>query len=176
MENTTATMTVAATAASLQEPPVGLTLHPIDPDQLAQVRRDRTDAFGNTAEGFSSDGGEQLRCCLRLADVGERLWVVGHAPLTVQRPWREVGPVFVHADPCPAHEPSRDFLTTLSGAPRVLRSYTAAQAMVYAANRLTTAQDDLADVVGRIFADHPEVTEVHVRNVLHQCFVVRVTR
>lgn len=141
-----------------------LALHPIDPEHLGTIRRKGADPFGSLPEAFLGAGGEQLRCCLRLARASEELWVIGHAPLTAQRPWREVGPVFVHAEACEGPEAGADFLAELSGRPRVLRSYSSDQAMVYAANRVTQASDVLSLVVGQVFQDHPEVSEVHVRN------------
>lgn len=153
----------------------GLTLHPIDPSDLEVIRRDHRDRFGHRVEEFVSHGDDQLRCCLRLSQDGERLWVIAHAPLTVLRPWREVGPVFVHAEPCRGYEPGSGFLRYLGTRPRVLRSYTADQAMYYARNCVTEAGDDLVQVLQGLFED-PAVAEVHLRNLEAQCFIARVTR
>jgi hypothetical protein len=96
-------------------------------------------------------------------------------PLTVQRPWREVGPVLVHAEPCAGYEPSRGLPEFVAGKPRVPRSYTADQRMYCQGNRLTGSDENVADVLDTLLAD-PNIREVHVRNVEAQCFIARVTR
>lgn len=151
-----------------------LQVHPIEAKELDDIRTSGYDRFGNVPENFVSEGGDQLRCC-RLSEPTERLWLIGHAPLTVQRPWREVGPVFVHADRCEGYDPAAGLPAFVHGSPRVLRSYTAEQAMHYAGNRLTGSDDDLGAVLQELLAD-PRVAEVHLRNVQTQCFIARVTR
>lgn len=151
-----------------------LQVHPIGADELDDVRRRRLDRFGNVPEPFTTTGGDQLRCCLRPSRAGEELWVIGHAPLTARRPWREVGPVFVHAEPCDGYEPGGGLPEFIAQKPRVLRSYTPDQSMHYAGNRITEPGDDLGDVLRTLLAD-PEVAEVHVRNIGAQCFIARVT-
>lgn len=152
-----------------------LHVHPISAVELDDVRRHRVDRFGNVPEPFTSTGGDQLRCCLRESRVEEKLWVIAHAPLTAQRPWREVGPVFVHADPCDGYDPARGLPAFFGHRPRVLRSYDAEQQMVYTGNRVARPADDLGDLLQTLLADS-RIEEVHVRNLEAQCFLARVTR
>lgn len=152
-----------------------LHVHPIDPQDLAEIRRRGTDLFGHTPEERVSDGGNQLRCCLRYSRAGERLWLISHAPLTAPRPWREVGPVFVHPEPCGGYDAADGIPSFLGRRPRVLRCYTADQAMYYPGNRITRDGEDLERVLREIFSD-PQVSEIHVRNLEAQCFIARVTR
>lgn len=151
-----------------------LHVHPISPEELADVRSRTRDQFDNVPEEFITRGGDQLRCCLRHSKPGERLWVISHAPLTARRPWREVGPVFVHPEPCQGYEPTTGLPGFIGRGPRVLRSYTADQKMHYAGNRVTRAEDDLELILRALLAD-PEVMEVHIRNLEAQCFLARVT-
>jgi hypothetical protein len=152
-----------------------LKVHPIDATELDEVRQQGTDRWGNAPEAFVSDGADQLRCCLRLSEPGEKLWAIAHAPLSAQRPWREVGPVFVHATACAGYEAAQGLPGFIGAKPRVLRSYTADGAMYYAGNRVTGPGDDLDAVLQELFAD-AEIAEVHLRNVEAQCFIARVTR
>ncbi|HEX5510789.1 MAG TPA: DUF1203 domain-containing protein [Actinomycetales bacterium] len=154
--------------------PADLKVHPIDAAELDDVRQQGVDRWGNRPEDFVSDGGDQLRCCLRLSQPGETLWVIAHAPLTAQRPWREVGPVFVHAAACGGYEPAQGLPGFIGATPRVLRSYTADGAMFYAGNRVTEPGDDLDAILKELLAE-PAIAEVHVRNVEAQCFIARVT-
>lgn len=147
---------------------------PVDPDQLTALRRDGRDAFGRPVQAYPDAGGEQLRCCLRRSTGGERLLLVGHAPLRDASPWQEVGPVFVHAEPCP--RPADGTVPTwFDDDPRVLRAYDARGVMRYERNRVVAAGEGVAGALADILGD-PGVAEVHVRNLLAQCFVARVVR
>ncbi|WP_392543187.1 DUF1203 domain-containing protein [Oryzobacter telluris] len=151
-------------------------LVPIDPCDLAAIHRTGRDLHGHAAEPFTdAGGGSQLRCCLERSAPGERLLLVAHAPLGADRPWREVGPVFVHAGACPRPHRPGAFPAWLDEAPRVLRAYGADGAMRYAANRVVEAGEGVEAALVGILED-PDVAEVHVRNLLAQCFITRATR
>ncbi|HET6968739.1 MAG TPA: DUF1203 domain-containing protein [Ornithinibacter sp.] len=151
-------------------------LRAIDPAELAEVRSTGFDRSGHAIEPLvDAEGGSQLRCCLRRSRAGERLLLVGHAPLAADRPWREVGPVFIHASPCPGYLTPGSVPTWFDDAPRVVRAYDAGGAMIHAANRVVEAGAGVAAALDAVFED-PRVSEVHVRNLLAQCFVARAVR
>lgn len=83
--------------------------------------------------------------------------------------------MFVHADPCDGYDPADGLPDFLGRRPRVLRSYSADQAMYYRGNRISRDGEDLDAVLHEIFSD-PQVSEVHLRNLEAQCFIARVTR
>lgn len=151
-----------------------LTVHAIDPARLDAVRQAGGDEHGNPFTPYDATGqGEPLRCCLRHATPGERIALISWAPFTEVSPWREVGPVYVHAERCdgfagPGLPPELDH------GPRVLRTYHADGSMDYAHHTLVD-EEDLAPVLDRLL-DEPEVATVHVRTVLPQCFLYAVTR
>jgi len=151
-----------------------LTVHAIDPARLDAVREAGVDDFGNPVTAYAAAGqGEPLRCCLRFASPGERIALLSWAPFTEVSPWREVGPVYVHADRCegcagPGLPPELD------RGPRLLRTYHADGSMDYGHHTLT-GDEDLAPVIDGLL-DAPGVATVHVRTVLPQCFLYAVTR
>ncbi|NLG21348.1 MAG: DUF1203 domain-containing protein [Actinomycetales bacterium] len=148
----------------------------ISPDELASVHRDGADAHGHHVTPFEDPtGGEQLRCCLRLSHPGEQIVLISHAPLSAQSPWREVGPVFVHAAPCAEWDGSAGLPAWFDDAPRVLRAYTSESAMHYPAHRVVAAGEGIAAALEVMFAD-PDVEQVHVRNLVAQCFIARAVR
>lgn len=151
------------------------TVHAISPSELDRVRSRGTDDHGNQPEPFISEGDEQLRCCLRLSQPGEALLLIAHAPLTIRRPFAEVGPVFVHSVPCRLRPPNEGLPAFVADAPRVLRPYTADGSLYYLGITVTAENDDLDAVLNEILMD-PHVAEVHVRNLAAQCFILRVTR
>lgn len=122
------------------------------------------------------EGGAPLRCCLRRSSPGEVIALVSYAPL---RRWAastgvdpgaydELGPVFIHAGPCPG--PDADDLP-FPGAHRTLRRYSAEGRIL--GGQLVAAPDEAA--FQNAF-DDPAVALVHVRAVEYGCFLYEVRR
>jgi hypothetical protein len=151
-----------------------LTVHSADAGRLDAVRLAGVDEQGNPFTPYPASGdGEPLRCCLRYARPGEQIALISWAPFTALSPWREVGPVYVHASRCEGYD--GDALPPeLDRGPRVLRTYRADGSMNYAHNTLVD-DEALAPVIDRLL-DEPDVATVHVRTVLPQCFLYAVTR
>jgi hypothetical protein len=130
-------------------------------------------------------GGSPLRCCLRLSEPGERVALVSYAPLrrwaaqtgANPGPYDEVGPVFIHAEPCGGRAAGR-FPAAFLGGRRVLRAYSVQGRILD--GRLADA-DELADtgsagrLLAEIFAD-PRVALVHARAVEFGCFTFEIRR
>jgi Protein of unknown function (DUF1203) len=151
-----------------------LTVHAIEPARLAAVRQAGEDGFGNPVDAYAATGeGEPLRCCLRFARPGEQIALISFAPFTRPSPWREVGPVYVHAEPCDGYA-AGSLPAELRRGPRLLRTYRADGSMDYEHNTLVGEGEDLEPVLERLLAE-PAVATVHVRTVLPQCFLYAVT-
>ncbi|MEO6511135.1 MAG: DUF1203 domain-containing protein [Nocardioides sp.] len=150
------------------------TVHAIDPAHLDAVRAADDDGHGNVPTSFPASGeGEPLRCCLRYARTGEDIALISYAPLPGPSVWREVGPVYVHAETCVGWV--RDGLPDeLRTGPRVLRTYRADGTMNYEHNTLVGDGEDLEPLLDKLLA-LPDVGTVHVRTVLPQCFLYAVT-
>ncbi len=70
------------------------TIKPIEASELTSIRSTGVGAGGVPNENVTLSAGQQLRCCLRRSEEGERLLLISYAPLSAERPWREAGPVF----------------------------------------------------------------------------------
>jgi len=151
----------------------------IDADVCAQLRV-RDDA-GNVPELLvDTEGGSPLRCCLSVSAPGEPVVLASYAPL---RRWasdngakpgayEEVGPVFLHAQPCAG--PSSDgFPAAYRGSPRVLRAYNSNGRLV--GGELLDGTDEPEPVIERLFAD-PDVALLHARAVVYGCFTFAIDR
>jgi hypothetical protein len=150
-----------------------LTVHAIDPARLDVIRRAGEDGFGNPVTAYGASGsGEPLRCCLRFARAGEQIALISFAPFEAVSPWREVGPVYVHAERC-AGRAEGSMPAELGRGPRVLRTYRGDGSMNYDHNTLV-GDEDLEPLLQRLL-DEPDVATVHVRTVLPQCFLYAVT-
>jgi len=148
--------------------------HAIDPTRLEAVRDAGEDGHGNAFAPYAAAGeGEPLRCCLRYARPGEPIALISYAPFEQPSPWREVGPVYVHAERCAGYDATAGLPDELRRGPRVLRTYRPDGTMNYDHNTLV-GDEDLEPVVEKLLA-LPDVGTVHVRTVLPQCFVYAVT-
>lgn len=146
---------------------------PVHPDRLAAMVSGRRDHLGNPVTPWPVEGWEPLRCCLRIAEVGEEVALVAYRPFAEPSPWSEVGPVFVHLAGCSGYADRSRLPDALRTGPRILRTYRADGSMDYADVTHVPAGQDiepaLHDLLGR-----PEVTLVHVRSDTAQRFTYEV--
>jgi hypothetical protein len=117
-------------------------------------------------------GEEPLRCCLRDAKAGEEILLFNHEPsLPEESPYREKGAVFTHAAPCAG--PAPGYPREWVGRPQVLRAYDE-RGWIHPSTHVHDGTDPEA-AIASVLA-HPEVVEVHSRNVAYGCYMFRVTR
>jgi hypothetical protein len=146
----------------------------IDPAHLDAVRASGQDGHGNDLRPFAASGqGEPLRCCLRYARPGEPIALISYAPFPRPSVWREVGPIYIHAERCEGYPPSGALPDELATGPRVLRTYRADGSMNYEHNTVVTEAVELQPIVERLLAES-EVQTVHVRTLAPQCFLYAV--
>jgi hypothetical protein len=152
-----------------------LHVHAIDPAHLDAVRSSGADGHGNQLRPFAATGeGEPLRCCLRYAEPGEQIALISYAPFEHPSVWREVGPVYVHAQRCQGYTPTGRLPEQLATGPRVLRTYRADDTMNYEHNTVVTDEAELEPIIARLLSD-PDVATVHVRTLAPQCFLYAVS-
>lgn len=144
---------------------------PIDPAHLDRVRQQGDDGHGNVLVSRAAGGGEPLRCCLRNAGAHESIALIGYAPDGTGGGYREVGPVFVHADHCDGPA-ALGYPTSFTDRQQVFRAYDVSGAI---AGALLVPAGDHDVAVKELFAD-PAVVEIHTRNVLYGCYMLRITR
>jgi hypothetical protein len=156
----------------------------IDPGVLAGLLV--TDDAGHAPRLLTDEaGGSPLRCCLRASRPGERIALVSYAPLrrwagetgACPGPYDEVGPVFIHLEPCDGPSGTgypEDFI----GSQRMFRAYRADGSILR--GRLALA-DEVGDraaahrILGEMIAD-PQVAVVHARAVEFGCFTFEIRR
>ncbi|MFD6099671.1 DUF1203 domain-containing protein [Nocardiopsis flavescens] len=173
--STTTTKTTGPAAAVAHE------TRAIAPHVLERLRA--VDDAGRVRESFTDhEGGAPLRCCLRRSRAGERVMLVSYAPLrgwagergADPGPYDEVGPVFVHGEPCGGPEGTA-YPVALHGSPRVLRAYDA-RGRIRGGRTVELPAERAGEVDGllaELFAD-PGVALVHVRAVVFGCFLAEV--
>ena len=148
-------------------------VHALTSDVLDGVRASGVDVSGHPIAHLVAAGGEPLRCCLRNAEPGEDAILFGYEPLIPASPYREVGAVFAHAQPCdgPAH--IEGYPAAWRGKPQVLRAYDR-RGWIHSATQVHDGSDPEAVITGML-AD-PDVAQIHSRNVVWGCYMFEVTR
>ena len=142
-------------------------------EELAEtVRRTRRDALGNhdlTERVVREPHSAPCRVCLRDAEVGEAVLLMGHSPFTVATPYRTVGPIFIHAARC----------VPFAGGevPEALRRRLLSVRAHDRAGRLldsdVTPGEGLAALAERLLAV-PGAAELHVHHARPGCFACRI--
>ncbi|GAA4231486.1 hypothetical protein FHR32_003486 [Streptosporangium album] len=155
----------------------------IEPETLKRLRH-LDDAGRPPRPYLDVEGGSPMRCCLGRARPAEEIVLAAYAPLrgwaaqtgADPGPYEELGPVYIHAEPC--SEPAPGYPAALGGPLRVFRAYTA-QGDIHGgrllADGLSADPDAALAVLDELFAD-PEVALVHARAVEFGCFLYEVRR
>jgi hypothetical protein len=130
---------------------------------------------GTDGVTVTAGGGEPVRCCLRYAIEGEELLLFNHEPALpgTDSPYREKGAVFTHAGPCEGPASVTSYPQDWIGKPQVLRAYDE-RGWIHPSSLLHDGTDPDA-AIAKVLA-HPEVVEVHSRNVEYGCYMFTLTR
>ena len=163
---TTATQTSTATSGTTRSA-IGVRIDGLPAEVLDIVRSGGTDASGHLPVRLVAEGGEPVRCCLRNARKGEELVLFGYAPALPTSPYREVGPVFAHAQTCP-EPPGAGYPREWLGRPQVLRAYDE-RGWIHPATR-THDGTDPEEALAQVLAESG-VVQVHSRNVAYGCWM-----
>jgi hypothetical protein len=144
----------------------------ISPEALDPIRASGRDVSGNPIVHVTAEGEEPLRCCLRYARPGESLILFGYEPPIGANPYREIGPVFAHAEACAGPPPADTYPPDWVGKPQVLRAY---DRRGWIHDAVVHDGKDPSTPIARLLAD-PETVQLHSRNVAYGCFMFVVTR
>lgn len=156
--------------------PTGFRISAIPAQTLDRIRAGGQDDFGNPLQMFvDEEGGSPLRCCLRPAEAGERLMLIAYRPFSRPGPYAEVGPVFVHAEPCAGYtEPARYPSGYRTWKTMVFRPYHVDGRMAYPALAMVDGPQ-AEQAIETIFAD-PTIEMIHTRNVHAGCYMFAIHR
>ncbi|MEY9532061.1 DUF1203 domain-containing protein [Sinorhizobium fredii] len=142
----------------------------MDAEQLWQGGRD---AYGNLPERHISDGvGVPCRHCLRNVEEGEAYLILAYRPFSSAQPYAETGPIFMHADACPAADGTLLPSILTSSTDYLLRGYSADERIVYGTGGVVPA-DMLERRADELLA-RPDVDSVHVRSAKNNCYQCRI--
>lgn len=148
------------------------TISPVSAQRL-QAMRGGTDDAGERFEAFVADeDGAQLRCCLRNARRGERIALVAYRPEGTAGAYREIGPIFTHAEACEGYVGRGAYPPAFRDRRQVFRAYDEAGRISHA----ILVEGAEAEVgIAQLFA-RPEVATVHSRSELYGCYSFAIDR
>ena len=133
------------------------------------------DANGQPPERVLAQGpGNPCRHCLQMIEPGAPMLILAHRPFPAPQPYAEVGPIFLHAEPCAAAAPSPDLPAILASPEYIVRGYGADHRIVYGTGGVV-ARAGIAARAGALLAD-PGIAYVHVRSARNNCYQCRVER
>jgi hypothetical protein len=148
------------------------------PSELAAAyRAGAPDANAQPPERRISHGdGVPCRHCLGYVGKGEPYLVLAYRPFPAPQPYAEIGPVFLHAEPCLAYAPEQGLPPRHrnGGSPQILRGYGTDHRIVYGTGRVV-APAEIEAAAAAILAT-PGVAYVHMRSAANNCFTLRIDR
>ena len=134
------------------------------------------DANGQAPERHVSDGdGVPCRHCQADVEAGAPYLVLAYRPFPRAQPYAEIGPIFLHAEPCPRYPLTGAVPPMFLSRERYLiKGYGRDDRIVYGTGRIV-ASADVAEAAASIL-ERGGVTYVHVRSALNNCFQCRIER
>lgn len=152
-----------------------LRFHALPTHAVRAVQAGGPDANGQGPERMVSDGdGNPCRHCLSTIGTNLPMLVLAWRPFPAPQPYAEVGPIFLHADPCSRWD-GPDIPPMFLGWERLLiRGYGPDDRIVYGTGQVV-ATSGLAGAAEALLA-RPEVTYLHARSASNNCYQCRIDR
>lgn len=143
--------------------------------ELERFRATGNDGNGNPSKVWTTDvdtEGAPLRCCLREAQAGDRVALIGYRPPSGRGAYSEMGPVFIHADRCAGYTTPDRFPPDFIHRQQILRAYNDEGEICDA---LLVAGDRADPVIAHLLS-RSGVAAVESHNVLFGCFMFTARR
>lgn len=134
------------------------------------------DANGQKPERHISRGtGAPCRHCQRDVAAGEPYLILAYSPFPRVQPYAEIGPIFLHAEPCDRYPVSGEMPAMfLKREHYLLKGYLADDRICYGTGQIV-ASADVPAAAARILT-RDDVAYVHVRSALNNCYQCRIER
>lgn len=137
-------------------------------------RAGKPDANGQPPVRHISDGsGIPCRHCLTDVDADKPYLLLSHRPFPKAQPYAETGPIFVHANPCPAFEMKDTVPPMIAVRDQMLiRGYSAEHRICEGTGHVVSTRE-IKDRALKMLEDDG-VHYVHVRSASNNCFQCRI--
>ena len=134
------------------------------------------DANGQPPERHvAAEDGLPCRHCQREISTGEPYLILAYRPFPAAQPYAELGPIFLHAEPCERHPDSAELPAMFHDWQRVvIRGYGADDRIVYGTGEVV-APEHVASAAGRVLS-HDGVRYLLLRSSTNNCYQLRIER
>ncbi len=154
--------------------PVKLVVRGIPSEHAHPLQAGGPDANGQASLRKAAQGlANPCRHCLQLIEQGSEMLVLSYRPFGRLQPYAETGPIFLHADRCPAYQADELPAWFAHLRPAIVRGYGHDDWIRYETGQVV-AGENLSAACHEILAN-PEVAYVHIRSKFN-CFQCRVDR
>jgi hypothetical protein len=150
------------------------TIVPLPTEVAERWRATGSDDYGNPLAPIVADAPNAFPCrhCLRDAEPGEPMLLASHSPFALPGPYKEVGPVFVHARACEQWRGGSEIPAQLRRRLLALRGYDRTQRLLEATVVEGAAvEGELERLLAR-----DDVAFVQARFARPGCFACRIDR
>ena len=143
------------------------------PSEVAERARRASEAGAADHAVVIADSptGYPCRHCLRFAKPGERLILFPYAAIPSGHPYSEIGPIFVHAEPCERYSATWEYPADFRNG-RAFRAYDADYNMIDA----EVANGNKPEAVIEKLLQNSKTEFVDARSVTRGCFTFRIQR
>ena len=148
---------------------------PIPTETVRAYQAGGPDANGQPPERHISDGGgNPCRHCLKMIAKGAGMLILAHRPFPALQPYAETGPIFLHAEPCSAHQPSEAMPPMLTSRDYIVRGYSSENRILYGTGAVVPNADIPA--YAQDLLNREDVAYLHIRSARNNCYQCRVER
>lgn len=144
-------------------------------DIVRALQSGAVDANGQSPEvHVAREGALPCRHCLRTIAAGERYLVLAHRPFPAPQPYAEMGPIFLHAEPCARGGGSAEIPAFLGSPSYIVRGYGANDRIVYGTGQVVPTPE-IPALAERLLA-RDGIAYLHVRSASNNCYHCRIDR
>jgi len=148
---------------------------PIPRSIADRIRVTRSDDHGNLEiQPTLAEEPRALPCrvCLEEASIGEEMFLFSYSPFERPVPYRNVGPIFVHANACKPYDRPAAVPDLMRRRLLALRGYSAHDRMI----ECDIVEGAVVESLIERFFGNPDVAYIHAHNARAGCFVCRIER
>lgn len=151
---------------------------PLSKTYAATIRSSMKDEFNHAVLEQVATGKGPCRVSLQPFEPGkDKRLVLSHSPFTIDNPFNQPGPVFIHQKEVEEYSDIYHFPAAIKADkinfPLTLIGYDEHQLMVYA--RLV-GDKDVDELINKVFDKHPAIAFLHVRNAAAGCYICKIER
>lgn len=151
---------------------------PLSKEYAARIRLTQKDTFDHPVIEQLATGAGPCRVSLKPFKKGiDRRLLISHSPFEVDNAYNQSGPVFINKEEveeyADVHRFPPEIKENKKSFPLSLIGYSEDQLMIFTQ---LVGDDDVDELITRIFIQRPEVAYLHARNAQACCYICKIER